>query len=119
MDSLLPLPFRLIGSGFCGSIWAPPEEKDSFALKREDGGPGRSLANDHCMHKRVLTCLDQLKLRTSSAQRVQVRVVFVSSKQLILHGGVRIFPDFHKGIRRAIFSNQNASPRSPDRSENA
>lgn len=50
------------------------EEEVSFALKREDGGPGRSLANDHFMHKHILTCLDQLNHNApvSSIQRVQV-----------------------------------------------
>lgn len=53
------LPFDFIGSGFCGSVWAPAEEENSYALKREDGGQGRSLANDYDMHKRILTSLEQ------------------------------------------------------------
>ena len=47
--------FRRIGAGFGGSVWAPYE--DSFALKREDGGPGRSLWNDYQMHQHVLESL--------------------------------------------------------------
>ncbi len=56
--------FRRIGAGFCGSVWALPtptsslgnfpETDDYFALKREDGGPGRSLQIDYEMHLRVL-----------------------------------------------------------------
>lgn len=74
MNSLSSVPFCLIGSGFCGSVWAPAGEENSFALKREDGGPGRSLANDHDMHKRILTSLDQLdrKAPALSSQQVQV-----------------------------------------------
>lgn len=58
MGSPSTLPFVWIGSGFCGSVWAPAEEDNSYALKREDGGPGRSLANDRDMHRRILTSLD-------------------------------------------------------------
>ena len=50
--------FRRIGAGFCGSIWA---SDDSHALKREDGGPGRSLLNDYNMHQKLLTTLNQLQ----------------------------------------------------------
>src|SRR6266480_2827473 len=56
--------FRRIGAGFCGSVWALPnstsslgnfpETDDYFALKREDGGPDRSLQNDYEMHLQVL-----------------------------------------------------------------
>ena len=56
--------FSRIGLGFCGSVWALSastttlgdflETDDYFALKREDGGPGRSLQNDYEMHLRVL-----------------------------------------------------------------
>ena len=53
--------FRRIGAGFCGSVWAPQDSTDpSFALKREDGGPGRSLSKDFEMHKRVLQGLVKL-----------------------------------------------------------
>jgi hypothetical protein len=44
--------FRRIGQGFCGSVWAA--EEGTTAVKREDGGPGRSLLNDYNMHKLVL-----------------------------------------------------------------
>ncbi|KIV91831.1 hypothetical protein PV10_06328 [Exophiala mesophila] len=44
--------FRRIGQGFCGSVWAA--ENGTVAMKREDGGPGRSLANDFKMHQLVL-----------------------------------------------------------------
>lgn len=40
------------GQGFCGSVWAA--EGGTMAMKREDGGPGRSLRNDYNMHKLVL-----------------------------------------------------------------
>ncbi|KAJ9297352.1 hypothetical protein DTO271G3_4645 [Paecilomyces variotii] len=50
--------FRRIGAGFCGTVWAEPD--DNSAFKREDGGPGRSLANDFEMHKRVIRSLKQL-----------------------------------------------------------
>lgn len=49
--------YRCIGRGFCGSIWS--SNPDSLeAIKREDGGSGRSVSNDLTMHKRVLATLD-------------------------------------------------------------
>ena len=74
MNSPASPPFQMIGSGFCGTVWAPASEENSYALKREDGGPGRSLANDHDMHKRTLICLDQLdcKRKISPFPRIQV-----------------------------------------------
>ena len=74
MDSPSALPFRLIGSGFCGSVWAPAEEDNSYALKREDGGPGRSLANDRDMHRRILTSIDLLDLTDLEPSIPQVLV---------------------------------------------
>ena len=47
-----PPNFRRIGQGFCGSVWAV--EGGKRAMKREDGGPGRSLLNDYNMHNLVL-----------------------------------------------------------------
>ncbi|KAH8725811.1 zinc finger protein-domain-containing protein [Phaeosphaeriaceae sp. PMI808] len=45
-----------IGKGFCGSIWTLEGSQDDVctAIKREDGGPGRSVTNDYNMHLRVL-----------------------------------------------------------------
>lgn len=49
--------YRSIGKGFCGSVWAP--EDTSTAIKREDGGPGRSVTNDYNMHLLVLQSASQ------------------------------------------------------------
>ncbi|RAL17410.1 zinc finger protein [Aspergillus homomorphus CBS 101889] len=43
--------YHRIGAGFCGTVWA--RSLDGPAIKREDGGPSRSLANDYLMHKRA------------------------------------------------------------------
>ncbi|KAK5230831.1 DNA polymerase zeta [Exophiala xenobiotica] len=51
---------RRIGQGFCGSVWAA--EGGTMAMKREDGGPGRSLLNDYNMHKLVLETASQAKV---------------------------------------------------------
>ncbi len=79
MESVLS--YRLIGAGNCGTVWAPPtpEGKDSMALKREDGGSGRSLALDNFWHNRILASLDQLNHQAppaSTQQRVQVPQCF-------------------------------------------
>lgn len=44
---------RRIGQGFCATVWAP-ETGGGYAIKREDGGPGRSVLRDYEMHRRVL-----------------------------------------------------------------
>ncbi|KAL2402484.1 hypothetical protein ABEF95_001977 [Exophiala dermatitidis] len=54
------IKFRRIGQGFCGSVWAA--EEGTMAMKREDGGPGRSLLNDYKMHKLVLDAASEEKL---------------------------------------------------------
>jgi len=50
------IEYRCIGRGFCGSIWTLEGSQDDActAIKREDGGPGRSVTNDYNMHLRVL-----------------------------------------------------------------
>ncbi|KAI0485355.1 zinc finger protein-domain-containing protein [Xylariaceae sp. FL0804] len=51
--------FRRIGSGFCGSVWADPNDSSPTAIKREDGGPGRSLLNDSQVHKKLIKSLSR------------------------------------------------------------
>ncbi|KAJ4305006.1 hypothetical protein N0V90_000535 [Kalmusia sp. IMI 367209] len=46
--------YRCIGRGHCGSVWALDDSHGTFVIKREDGGPGRSVLNDQIMHRRVL-----------------------------------------------------------------
>lgn len=49
--------------GHCGSVWANPDttlRNDDAALKHEDGGPGRSLANEHAVHAHLLDALRAL-----------------------------------------------------------
>ena len=53
--------FRHIGQGFCGTVWSTPN--GTVAMKREDGGPGRSIENDFTMHQR---CLEALRSSQSS-----------------------------------------------------
>lgn len=50
---------RIIGKGACGTVWASSEK--GSALKREDGGPGRSLRNDFDMHRQVLQSFQELR----------------------------------------------------------
>ena len=50
--------FRRIGQGFCGTVWADATgSTGTHAMKREDGGPGRSLYNDYVMHQAVFQSL--------------------------------------------------------------
>lgn len=52
----MPEDYRCIGKGFCGSVWALEGNPGHActAIKREDGGPGRSITNDYNNHLRVL-----------------------------------------------------------------
>ena len=52
MKTSTGLPYRRIGQGFCGTVWAASTTGN--AVKREDGGPGRSLHNDFVMYRRIL-----------------------------------------------------------------
>ncbi|KAK5166079.1 uncharacterized protein LTR77_008340 [Saxophila tyrrhenica] len=44
--------YREIGHGHCGSVWIQ-EEEGTVVIKREDGGPGRSIQKDAEMHQRI------------------------------------------------------------------
>lgn len=55
-------PFRRIGAGSCGSVWAVDIEACQYttstcAIKRADGSPDRSIVNDFKMHQKVLRAL--------------------------------------------------------------
>lgn len=66
---------RLIGQGFCGTVWAASDKGPAF--KREDGGPDRSLKNDFEMHHRVLEAFHKFSnsIKNKSPQiHLQIRV---------------------------------------------
>jgi hypothetical protein len=52
-------PHRCIGKGFCGGVWSAEEDTDTRAIKREDGGSGRSITNNYKMHLRIIQIMDQ------------------------------------------------------------
>ena len=49
--------FRRIGQGFCGTVWLALGSSNASVIKREDGGPGRSLYNDYTMHRKIIKSL--------------------------------------------------------------
>ncbi|KAJ5056937.1 zinc finger protein-domain-containing protein, partial [Bipolaris maydis] len=51
--------YRCIGKGFCGSVWTLESTTPQTAIKREDGGPGRSVTNDYNMHVKVVESAQQ------------------------------------------------------------
>ncbi|OIW23785.1 hypothetical protein CONLIGDRAFT_686019 [Coniochaeta ligniaria NRRL 30616] len=70
-----------IGQGFCGSVWAHPFPDVDFrssalVLKREDGGPGRSLLREYQMHHQILAALQASK-NVPAAYRVNIPVSFL------------------------------------------
>ncbi len=54
--------YREIGHGHCGSVWTNDQEDGTLAIKREDGGPGRSIKKDAQMHQRIQTSLTSAKI---------------------------------------------------------
>ncbi|OJI86033.1 hypothetical protein ASPTUDRAFT_53332 [Aspergillus tubingensis CBS 134.48] len=90
--------YSCIGAGFCGTVWALSE--DGQAVKREDGGPDRSLANDYAMHRRILQSFSRLtdiKRRSGIHQTLpQVRVSechhFISSNDQWWTKNLSLFP---------------------------
>lgn len=69
-ESLSKSPYRRIGAGFCGSIWAAESEEygshGPVAIKREEGGTGRSLYNDFETHQHLLDTLEKCPLELQS-----------------------------------------------------
>ncbi|EXF86586.1 hypothetical protein CFIO01_06848 [Colletotrichum fioriniae PJ7] len=61
------LPLETIGKGFCGSVWSAPTS--NLAIKREDGGPGRSITHEHTMHRHIIQSLD-----TYSTSRLRLNI---------------------------------------------
>jgi hypothetical protein len=59
--------YRCIGCGFCGTVWALEDSQHMAptAVKREDGGLRRSLANDYDMHLRVIRAMERYQLGTT------------------------------------------------------
>ncbi|KAI4862295.1 zinc finger protein-domain-containing protein [Hypoxylon rubiginosum] len=66
-EELSTTAYRRIGAGFCGSVWTSTLNhitssgaeqgttvRKPTAIKREDGGPGRSLLNDYEIHQTLL-----------------------------------------------------------------
>ena len=68
-------PLQKIGQGFCGTVWASAREGgkagSQIALKREDGGPGRSLLHEHQIHEQLL---DELRTNTNTGHVAHFRV---------------------------------------------
>lgn len=57
MEDINNNEYRRIGQGFCGTVWASATKcANGYAIKREDGGPGRSLFNDYTMHQKISKC---------------------------------------------------------------
>lgn len=94
--SIDPPPLRRIGAGFCGSVWADPGSHDPIVspcstssgqrpqvIKREDGGPGRSVQNEYAMHQRLLRALADDKDNTDHGGSASFHVNFPDSYALL------------------------------------
>ncbi|KAK3661369.1 hypothetical protein LTR22_007576 [Elasticomyces elasticus] len=72
MNTTATTPFRQIGKGFCGSVWAPDRPGPASAMKREDGGPLRSVAKDSTRHITIERSLKDAQGRLNLAQRLNM-----------------------------------------------
>ncbi|KAK9780528.1 putative DUF3669 domain-containing protein [Seiridium cardinale] len=66
--------YRRIGFGFCGSVWSNSDHEviDSTptAIKRENGGPGRSLFNDFDIHTALILAYEDCAPQIRSSFRI-------------------------------------------------
>ncbi|OJJ76628.1 hypothetical protein ASPBRDRAFT_52199 [Aspergillus brasiliensis CBS 101740] len=100
--------YYCIGAGFCGTVWALSE--DGQAIKREDGGPDRSLVNEFAMHQRILQSfcrLTDLKRRYSFRQTLpQVQVSqchrFIAPSDRWWTENLPLFPSQHSPCNAII-----------------
>ncbi|KAI9712285.1 MAG: hypothetical protein M1820_001498 [Bogoriella megaspora] len=96
--------YRCIGKGFCGSVWAnnttyttntpdtpntthtadttdaAPDTTDKCSIKREDGGPGRSLRNDWEMHNIISSSFKSVASLTRFNTIVPQPYAFISAE---------------------------------------
>ncbi|KAK9419166.1 putative DUF3669 domain-containing protein [Seiridium unicorne] len=66
--------YRRVGFGFCGSVWSNSDheviDSTSTAIKREDGGPGRSLFNDFDIHTTLILTYQDCALQIRSSFQI-------------------------------------------------
>ncbi|KAH6693847.1 zinc finger protein-domain-containing protein [Plectosphaerella plurivora] len=98
-------PLRRIGHGFCGSVWANPDDEAGSVVKREDGGPGRSLANDYEMHLRML------RLHSRAQINVPCQPVFVDPSHPFWDDALANFPPGYTACNGLISERIPAMPR--------
>lgn len=86
-EANIPSPLRIIGQGFCGTVWA---SGSGPAFKREDGGPFRSLRNDFEMHRR---CVQSVRKLPTTQIQIPVYDKFISAEDRIWwRENYQIFP---------------------------
>ena len=74
-----PLPLQKIGQGFCGTVWASlcrsVYDEPRVVIKREDGGPGRSILLEYLIHLHLLAMVDAER-RDGARARPGVNIPF-------------------------------------------
>lgn len=77
-ESSLSAAYRRIGAGFCGSVWGVSRDDcSSVVIKREDGGPGRSLYNDFRIHEILIAAHNEC------SEQVSFGITFCSGFQYL------------------------------------
>lgn len=77
--TIAQLALERIGYGSCGSVWANPgveRELSGVVLKRGDGLPDRSIANEHRVHQHIQSTIFRAHCPTSPFFRVDIPLNF-------------------------------------------
>ena len=68
-----------IGQGFCGTVWAADTQDSGLqiAIKRADGGPGRSISHEYSIHQHILSYLS-FDVSTGYRVNIPASIAFLS-----------------------------------------
>ncbi|KAL6709599.1 hypothetical protein ACN47E_001534 [Coniothyrium glycines] len=98
------MQYRCIGRGFCGSVCSLEDSQNTAltAVKREDGGPGRSVTNDYEMHLRSLQSLSQYQHQISTPLSIPQCYQLVESTDAWWRTCLSQFPTGYSACRALI-----------------
>lgn len=87
-------PLHKIGQGFCGTVWAADTQDAGLqiAVKRADGGPGRSISHEYAIHQHILSCLDP-SISTEYRVNIPASITFLSPDSTHWEGLLAQLPD--------------------------
>ena len=108
MQDIAEKTFRRIGRGFCGTVWSITGTESACAIKREDGGPGRSRHNDHVIYRRSH---NGFIYHSARSLRTKVPPVYPYHRpNLVEQMDPKISPGIPNALRRAFIRSLTAIP---------